>query len=115
MLWTLPPEDHDFSTRWRLIKGGFSRAIDAGPARSPSRRKKGERRVWQRRFFEHLIRDEDDFAGHVDYIHYNPVKHGLAAKPTEWPWSTIHRYIAAGIVPRHWGTSGVANDYDWDV
>jgi len=75
-LWTLPEGDADFSRRWRAIKSAFSRAIPAGEHLSPRRLAKGERGVWQRRFWEHVIRDERDFERHADYIHFNPVKHG---------------------------------------
>lgn len=108
MIWTLPPGDSDFSIRWALIKAGFSRAIPKGDPRHPevrsaSRVRSGERGIWQRRFYEHLLRDDDDFAAHVDYIHYNPVKHGHAKRPADWPYSSIHRYIRQGIVPKDWG------------
>jgi putative transposase len=79
-IWTLPPRDSDFSTRWGLIKGNFSRAIQKGERLSPSQIKRGERGLWQRRFWEHLIRDEDDFRHHTDYIHWNPVKRGWVQK-----------------------------------
>jgi len=75
-IWTLPPDNADFTTRWMLIKSGFSRHIAMHERRSVSRISKGERGIWQRRYWEHLIRDENDFERHVDYIHYNPVKHG---------------------------------------
>ncbi|MBL8527362.1 MAG: transposase [Burkholderiales bacterium] len=84
-LWTLPSHDADFATRWMLIKAGFSRRLPATEARTPSRLAKRERGIWQRRYWEHLIRDERDFARHVDYIHFNPVKHGLVARAGEWP------------------------------
>lgn len=90
-VWTLPDGDEDFPTRWRLIKKAFSGRLPAGEPRSPSRRRRGERGIWQRRYWEHAIRDERDFAAHVDYVHVNPVKHGLAASPAEWPYSTVHR------------------------
>ena len=77
-IWTLPPGDADFSTRWFLIKRQFLRGIPRGESLSPRQLVKGERGIWQRRFWEHMIRDEEDFAAHVDYIHYNPVKHGHA-------------------------------------
>lgn len=76
---TLPPEDADFSTRWREIKGYFSRAL-LGSAIPIPRRSNGDLALWQSRFWEHTIRDEDDFARHVDYIHFNPVKHGLTTR-----------------------------------
>ena len=75
-IWTLPPGDADFATRWTLIKAGFSRALPVGERRSESRKKRGERGIWQRRYWEHLIRDEQDFERHADYVHWNPVKHG---------------------------------------
>jgi putative transposase len=75
-IWTLPAGDADFATRWRLIKSGFARALPAGERISTSRAAKGERGIWQRRYWEHTLRDDDDFARHLDYIHFNPVKHG---------------------------------------
>ncbi len=101
-VWTLPEGDNDFSTRWNLIKGGFSRRIETGERISSSRSSKGERGICQRRFWEHLIRDETDFERHVDYIHYNPVKHGYARRPVDWPLSSIHRYITHQILDENW-------------
>ncbi len=75
-IWTLPPDDADYKTRWALIKAGFSRVMPAGERRSTSRIERGERGIWQRRYWEHLIRDDQDFERHVDYIHWDPVKHG---------------------------------------
>ena len=106
-LWTLPAGDKDFATRWRLIKTTFSRNLPQGEYRSASREAKGERGIWQRRYWEHLIRDEQDFARHVDYIHINPVKHGWARQVSEWPHSSFHRYVRAGILPDDWAGSGV--------
>ncbi len=83
-IWQLPPGDNDFSTRWRLIKSRFSQRIDAGERMSASRARKGERGIWQRRFWEHAIRDDSDYARHVDYIHYNPVKHGHCEQASDW-------------------------------
>ncbi len=97
-LWTLPENDGDFSTRWGLIKAGFSRQLAATERVSISRKSKGERGVWQRRFWEHLIRDELDFERHVDYIHYNPVKHGYVTRPVDWQFSSIHRYIKTRLL-----------------
>ncbi len=71
--------------------------------RSDSRKKKGERGIWQRRYWEHMIRDDEDYARHVDYIHVNPVKHGHALHPVAWPYSSIHRYVRDGILPSDWG------------
>jgi putative transposase len=101
-LWTLPLGDKDFSTRWGLIKAGFSRRLDVSESISSSRKSKGERGIWQRRFWEHLIRDERDFERHVDYIHYNPVKHGFVGRPMDWPLSSIHRYIKLHILDENW-------------
>ncbi len=89
-VWTLPPDDADFATRWSLIK----RAVTAGAQRG---------RIWQPRFWEHCIRDEADFRNHLDYVHYNPVRHGLVACPAAWPWSSFHRLVRAGVYPPYWG------------
>lgn len=102
-IWTLPPDDADFATRWMLIKSDFSRKIAMNEHRNASRISKGERGIWQRRYWEHLIRDENDFERHVDYIHYNPVKHGYVRQASEWSYSSIHRYIKAGIITNDWG------------
>ncbi|MGD2134374.1 MAG: transposase [Maricaulaceae bacterium] len=88
-LWRLPPDDHDFSTRWRLIKHGFTRRL---PDVHKAVGRKGERGVWQPRFWEHLIRDEDDFENCLGYIHWNPVKHGHVEKMDDWPHSTWRAY-----------------------
>jgi putative transposase len=93
-----------------LIKAGFSRRIPPGEIRKASRLKKGERGVWQRRFWEHMIRDQNDYANHVNYIHYNPVKHGHVALAADWPYSSIHRHIAANLLPRDWGGGGEINE-----
>ena len=103
-LWVLPPNDADFATRWALIKAGFSRGLPASEQVSKSRVRKGERGIWQRRYWEHLIRDDEDYARHVDYIHYNPVKHGHAMRAADWPHSSIHRYITAGTLPADWAS-----------
>jgi len=101
-LWTLPQDDHNYSMRWNLIKGHFSRALKPTEQISPSRYKKSERGIWQRRFWEHLIRDEKDFEQHINYIHYNPVKHGFTASAAAWPYSSIHRYIRQGLLDADW-------------
>ena len=105
-LGTLPAGDADFPTRWRRIKEEFTRRrIAAGhdqDAVSTARAARGERGVWQRRYWEHLVRDENDLERHVDYLVYNPVKHGLAARPVDWPWSSIHRFIREGRYPWDW-------------
>ncbi|MEO4047954.1 transposase [Pseudomonas sp. CAU 1711] len=101
-LCTLPPGDVDFALRWRLIKTEFSRALPCTEHRSPSRQSKGERGIWQRRYWEHRIRDEKDFGQHVDYIHHNPRKHGYVQCVADWPWSSFHRYVQAGLLPEEW-------------
>ncbi|MBS0506816.1 MAG: transposase [Proteobacteria bacterium] len=104
-VWTLPPEAADFATRWRLIKTWFTKHCPAA-LRAPqdaTRAARQEQAVWQHRYWEHRVRDEEDYARHVDYIHYNPVKHGWAASPALWPYSSFHRHVAAGIYPPDWG------------
>lgn len=102
-LWTLPENDSDYITRWMLIKTGFSRNIPKNEYLSDSRRSKGERGIWQRRYWEHLIRNDLDTERHMDYIHFNPVKHGYVARASDWKYSSVHRYIKSGIVPPDWG------------
>ena len=106
-IWTLPEDDSNYSVRWKEIKRRFTRAylseIGPGRARSDSRRKRGEAAIWQRRFWEHMIRDEADLNQHVDYIHYNPVKHGLVKRVIDWPWSSFHRYVRSGYYECYWG------------
>jgi len=109
-IWTLPPGDVDYPMRWMLIKSGFSRRLPKGEGINASRRGKGERGIWQRRYWEHTLRDERDFRRHVDYIHYNPVKHGYVPRPSEWPHSSIHRYIQSGLLPPDWGAATVSVD-----
>jgi putative transposase len=94
---SLPTGDSDFSTRWGLIKAHFSRNIEKDERISKSRTKRGERGLWQRRFWEHLIRDETDYQRHVDYIHWNPVKHGWVRIVKEWPHSSFHDYVKRGV------------------
>ena len=103
-LWTLPPGDHDFATRWKSIKSRFSRAVPRTALARPDGLRTGERGLWQRRYWEHTIRDEGDLANHIDYIHINPVKHGHVSRAADWPHSSIHRFIADGIVSSDWAT-----------
>ena len=107
-IWTLPENDHNFSMRWRLIKSHFSRHCQDkyNGIASKSRRSKQERAFWQRRFWEHTIRNDQDFAKHVEYIHYNPVKHGLVIAPKDWKYSSFHRYVRAGFYDEFWGADG---------
>jgi putative transposase len=102
-IWTLPPGDADFSARWSLIKSGFSRGLVADAQPAASKLIKRERGLWQRRFWEHAIRDDAHLARHVDYIHYNPVKHGFVGRVRDWPYSSFHRYVAQDHLPADWG------------
>ena len=106
-IWTLPAGDSNFALRWRLIKTVFSRSLPRGEHRSASREEKGERGIWQRRYWEHLIRDEEDFARYADYIHINPVKHGWVKRVADWPPSSFHRYVQAGILQMDWAGNAV--------
>jgi putative transposase len=101
-IWTLPEGDADFSTRWHDIKARFASQISRGERLSERRVKQGERGIWQRRFWEHVIRDERDYERHVDYIHYNPVKHGLVARVADWPYSSFHRFVERGVYDLDW-------------
>jgi putative transposase len=87
-VWTLPEGDIGFPDRWRCIKGAFSRGLARGEALSASRRRQSERGIWQRRYWEHTIRDDRDYAAHVDYTHFNPVKHGFVERAGDWPYSS---------------------------
>ncbi len=101
-VWTLPPGDADYSLRWRLIKTFFCRALPADEYRSTVRLFRGERGVWQRRYWEHLIRDDEDYRRHVDYVYVNPLKHGLVRRVQDWPYSSFHRDVRAGLYPADW-------------
>lgn len=101
-LWTLPEQDMDYSTRVRLIKTAVSKAVALDEKRSPSRAAHKERGIWQRRFWEHTIRDDRDYAAHMDYIHFNPVHHGLTDTAAEWPYSTFKSCVARCIYPPDW-------------
>jgi putative transposase len=102
-MWTLPPGDCGFSARWQWIKTDFSKRVPRGEGRSASRASKGERGIWQRRFWEHAIRDDDDYGTHMDYIHFNPVKHGFVPNAADWKYSTFNRCVARGVYPPWWG------------
>jgi putative transposase len=111
-MWTLPPGDKDFTRRWSTIKRLVSRQCSeyAAPIVIPSRKRRREFTFWQRRFWEHLIRDDADFRRHADYIHWNPVKHGHAAAARDWPYSTFHRYVEQGIYAPDWGGRSAENE-----
>lgn len=106
-IWQLPEHDADYSARWSAIKRLVTKQCRtlASPQTSLSRQQRREGTLWQRRFWEHLIRDEADLQRHVDYIHYNPVKHGYVACAQDWPYSTFHRYVREGIYPMDWGAA----------
>jgi putative transposase len=101
----LPEGDIDFALRWRLIKAYFSKRLPVMERRSDLRLARGERGIWQRRFWEHLVRDERDFAAHMDYVHINPLKHGLVERVVDWPYSTFHRWVEAGVYCNDWGVA----------
>ncbi len=102
-IWQLPPDDSDFPIRWSLIKSGFSRGLPDDAKRTPSKIAKRERGLWQRRYWEHAIRDNADLERHIDYIHFNPVKHGLVNRVCDWPHSSFSRYVAQGDLRSDWG------------
>jgi REP-associated tyrosine transposase len=109
-VWSLPEGDGDFALRWRLIKSTFSRELPADEPISESRADKGERGIWQRRYWEHTLRDERDLERHIDYIHFNPVKHGHVSQVKDWPYSSFHRMVQLGICPEDWAGNIDEND-----
>jgi putative transposase len=108
-IWTLPPDDSDYSSRWKAIKIVFAKALPKTERLSAVRAARGERGIWQRRFWEHTIRDEHDYAAHMDYVHINPVKHGLVGSVRDWPHSSFHRCVAQGVYPVDWAGEGVSD------
>jgi putative transposase len=110
-IWKLPENDHNYSVRWKEIKRIFSKEYQqSGKETDPpgcSRKRHQEAAIWQRRFWEHTIRDETDFHRHMDYIHYNPVKHGLVQNVKDWPWSSFHRYVKLGWYELNWGINAI--------
>jgi putative transposase len=101
-IWVLPENDNDFASRRSLIKSGFSRGLKARP-RSQSQISKREKGIWQRRYWEHAIRDDTDLERHIDYVHFNPVKHGYVTRVADWPHSTFHRFVENGLLAADWG------------
>jgi putative transposase len=101
-VWTLPPGDADFPLRWRKLKARFTRAVGGEYRRSASKIAKGDIGLWQRRYWEHMIRDGADYARHVEYCWFNPVKHGLVARVRDWPHSSFHRDVRRGVVAMDW-------------
>ena len=108
-IWEMPPGDCDYPLRWALIKAGFSRGLTTGEGIGPARARKRERGIWQRRYWEHQIRSHADLARHVDYIHFNPVKHGHVDAPAEWPYTSMHRIVRQGLLPPDWAGAGKRN------
>jgi putative transposase len=110
----LPIDDADFALRWRLIKSHFSKLLPKTELLSATRVRRGERGIWQRRYWEHLIRDEKDFSAHIDYVHLNPLKHGLVKKVSDWPYSTFHLLREIGVYPADWagGDEGDVGHFD---
>jgi putative transposase len=102
-IWSLPPADADYPLRWNRVRGEFSRGLPARASRTESKISRREKGIWQRRYWEHAIRDEVDLARHVDYIYFNPVKHGYVKRVLDWPHSSFHRFVAKGILPGDWG------------
>jgi len=106
-IWTLPPGDSDYAKRWGMIKAGFSKQAKNLFHReewlNDSKAKRRESTIWQRRYWEHQIRNEQDYQRHMDYLHYNPVKHGWVKRAIDWPYSTFHRYVKQGIYAEDWG------------
>jgi len=105
-LWTLPVLDSDFPVRWQMIKALFSLSVPKGRKLRTSLVRKREAGVWQRRYWEHTIRDERDYAVHLDYIHFNPVKHGFVSHPGEWQFSSFRRCVRLGVYPLDWADGG---------
>ena len=107
-IWTLAAGDSDFPTRWRLIKTRFTKHCDQGLRDlCLSDDRKSNPVIWQKRYWEHLIRDEEDYRRHVEYIHYNPVRHGYVQRPWDWAYSSFHRYVKSGHYLMDWGDSGI--------
>ena len=115
-IWTLPEGETDYSKRWGLIKSRFSKQVKnilkEEIVGSASRRHKREAIIWQRRFWEHSIRDENDYRRHLDYIHYNPVKHGLVGRVQDWPQSSFHQYVKKGLYPIDWADGIGSSDIE---
>jgi putative transposase len=115
-IWTLPQNDSDFSKRWGLIKANFSKqakgVLHKESWMNASRRKHRETTIWQRRFWEDRIRNDKDYSVHVDYIHFNPVKHGYVENVRDWPFSTFHRFVRVGLYPVDWGSGQVIAEGD---
>ncbi len=120
-IWALPDGDDDYSLRWRGIKTRFTREYLAKGGKeailTEGRQRKQERGIWQARFWEHTIENDHDLSRCLDYIHWNPVKHGLVARPVEYPWSTFQKFVDLGEYTPDWGTGHVTSEVpgaEWD-
>ena len=113
-VWSLPTNDCNYSLRWRLIKRYFSYHFKAVKTRSDSKIKHREKGIWQRRFWEHEIRNEADLHQHIDYVHLNPVKHGYVKMVGDWRYSSFHRYVCLGLLPENLGSSAELLTKNWD-
>ena len=109
-IWQLPPDDAQFGLRWSVIKRAFSIGLPAAGTRSPSKIAKREKGLWQRRFWEHQIHDETDLQHHVDYVHFNPMKHGHVKRVADWPYSSFHNYVEREILPGDWAGTSIDGD-----
>ncbi len=113
-IWRLPPDDADFSSRWSIIKRIVTQRcgerLNRPECLNDRRNKRQQGTLWHHRFWDHLIRDEDDFNRHMDYIHWNPVKHGLVSKVADWPHSSFHRLVRSGWYPENWGENITFDD-----
>ncbi|WP_312911451.1 REP-associated tyrosine transposase [Stutzerimonas nitrititolerans] len=110
-VWTLPDGDADFALRWKVIKFGFAKRLPKTEVLTASQHARGERGIWQRRYWEHLIQDERDYRHHVDYVHLNPRKHRLVDRVADWPYSSFHRAVRAGLYSGDWcGDDGTGQD-----
>jgi Transposase and inactivated derivatives len=112
-MWSLPPGDEDYSVRWMDIKRRFTLALPRTEWLSGVRQGRRERGIWQRRFWEHALRDEEDFRRQIDYIHYNPVKHGCVSRAADWPYSTFRRYVQLGLLPLDWASEPQADEINF--
>ena len=107
--------DANFALRRRLIKSRFSQTVPDTEWRSETRKRRGERGIWQRRYWEHLIRNDAGYAAHMDYVHINPLKHGLVSKVVDWPYSTFHRLVGEGVYSSAWAGAERVNEFETPV
>jgi putative transposase len=113
-VWTLPEGDANYSARWAIIKRHVSKTCVSDTIINASRQKRGEAGIWQRRFWEHVIRDDADYIRHIDYIHYNPVKHGYVKRVADWRFSSFHRYVVCGVYLLDWCDDSLIRELDFE-